>query len=401
MRKDTGVAHKKTRGMALPTALLVLVVLTLLGMAAIFTASTELDIAGNGRRELEALSIAEGGVHEGLARLNMPTGAAPIRIIPGETSPGVPDPDWSMTIVNKSAPGAGEVQTLTGTFGSSTVLPFSTVVRYKLEQAGEAPTHCDADGCNGEVVLFHTNFGYASASVPTGTSPGRPVVQIESTYTGTGPGAAQKTVLVEAIRAEGGINATATVRACGYVAMQGNATVNAPAGGTSVMAGTTFSSQGSATVNPPGSTNSGQSCPGDLFAQTFGMPAAEMQALADMVQSGPANTPPSGTKGKTIYITGAGTETSWQGNAIIGTPEEPVTVIVEGHLRIQGNVRFFGFVYTRGDFDIQGNAQLEGAVITEGNARDLQGNSVMTFNPAALTNPKLNGPFAMTLWKVN
>ncbi len=58
-RFSNSLSTARSGGMALPTALLVLVTLTLLGTAAVFTSATELDIAGNGRQELQALSVAD------------------------------------------------------------------------------------------------------------------------------------------------------------------------------------------------------------------------------------------------------------------------------------------------------------------------------------------------------
>ena len=162
--------------MVLVTTLLVMIILTLLGTAAVFTSATDLSIAGNGRSMLQGSSLAEAGLHEALARVNSTAGG---RITPGVVGAN-PDPAWSMTILNKAAPNpATETQTLTGNFGSSTVLPFSTIVRYKKENADEVPVaHCSGVSCDAdEVVRYHTNYGYTGAGVPTGAQVGQPVLE--------------------------------------------------------------------------------------------------------------------------------------------------------------------------------------------------------------------------------
>src|SRR5918996_3637982 len=135
-------ANRASRGAVLVTTLLVMIILTLLGTAAVFTSATDLSVAGNGRSDLEVSSLAEAGVHEALARVNSSGNG---QIVPGVDGSGNPIPDWSVTIVNKAAPTPGtEVQTLTGNFGSSTALPFSTIVRYKREAVEYPIPHCNA-----------------------------------------------------------------------------------------------------------------------------------------------------------------------------------------------------------------------------------------------------------------
>lgn len=398
----------RTRGTALPSALLVLVVLTLLGTAAVFTAGTELDIAGNSRRELQALSVAEAGVHEALARLNMRTGAAPNRIRPGDNPPGsgTPDPNWTLTIVNASAPGANELQTMTGSFGSAMALPLSTVIRYKRETAENPIQHCNADGCTNEVVHFHTGFSYTGIGVPIGGSPtsGPPVLQLVSTFTGTG---AVKTLLVETTRAALRITTTATVRACGSARVKDTATVNgalhmpAPA---SVQAGTTVEVVDAPTVTPAVSPSA--LCPANLFAQTFGMSQADMLAQADITAAN--SEPPSGTKGKIIYVTG---DAEWRGSGTIGTASEPVILVVDGgRFELRDDVTVNGIIYVIGDrFRIRDDATLNGAVVVWGDGplpssernAEIKDRSEVVYDPNVINGLANLSPYATILWKVN
>lgn len=61
------------RGVALILSLLVLVALTLMGMAAIMTSTLDIKIASNEKTAIQAQYAAEAGIGEAIARLNVPT----------------------------------------------------------------------------------------------------------------------------------------------------------------------------------------------------------------------------------------------------------------------------------------------------------------------------------------
>src|SRR3989304_8878163 len=64
-RRQTGRIMKLIRnekGIALLVSLMVLIMLTLIGMAAIMTTTTEVNIAGNEKQATQALYLAEAGV---------------------------------------------------------------------------------------------------------------------------------------------------------------------------------------------------------------------------------------------------------------------------------------------------------------------------------------------------
>lgn len=390
----------RTRGTALVTALLVLVVLTLLGAAAVFTASTDLDIAGNGRRELHALSIAEAGVHEALARVNMQAAAAE-QIVPQVDGSGNPVAAWSLTIVDKAAPGAGEVQTLTGVHGSGSALPVETTVQYKLEAVEQPVSHCDADGCNGEVVRFHEDFGYGGMNVPRGAQVGPPVLEVVSTFN---DGAA-KTIWVEAVRAISQANTPATLRACGAVTVTGSNTTDGSLhpDQVPVHASGTVTKQGGSTITPPANVKQNQGpCPADLFEQTFGMPEADMKAMAHVVGDGPMSAPASGTRGKIIWINGASATSTWNGNATIGTPAEPVIVVSEGNMTVNGNITIYGTLYVMGSLSMgNGNWKMYGAVVS-GASTDISvsGNSTLEYDPTVMNNLNKLSPYTTITWGV-
>jgi len=420
---STGTPAGRSRGIALPTALLVLVVLSLLGTAAVFMASTEADIAGNGRQDLRTLSMAEAGVHEALARLNMKAGAAPTRIIPQEAA-GVPVAAWSRTIVNKSTLASSELQTVTGAFGAATALPVQTTVQYKKESATETPFHCNGAttaACNDEVVLFHTTFQYTGTTVPTGSQLGVPVLQIASTY--SDPIGNRKTVTVDAVRTITSIGTPGTVRACGRISCSGSPNaVNGtqhPDGGAVISGVPGGTGCNDSRVEPDPSADPDavrtESCPTpatDLFKQTFGVTTDQMRQMADLVTAAPYN-PPS-MNGKIVYVTGSA-QSTWQGNKLFGASSqssggspvtcdrEPVIFVVEGDLRMQGTIDFCGIIYVMGSITLgSGNFKLRGAIIAQGDAdMALTGNSNFTYDPTVIDNLKDLSPFTLIMWDVN
>ena len=65
---------KNERGLALVVALMLLVLLTVMGLAAITTTTTEIQLAGNERTDAQALHSAEAEIKEALFRTSLPTG---------------------------------------------------------------------------------------------------------------------------------------------------------------------------------------------------------------------------------------------------------------------------------------------------------------------------------------
>lgn len=397
------------RGMALPTALLVLLVLTLLGLAAVFTASTDLDIAGNGRQELRTLSFAEAGVHEALARLNMrdPSTPTDYRIVPAETAPGVPDGTWEIGIV-PGTPGLGQVRTLTAAVSAANALPATTTIGYKIEQTGEQPVErCDADGCDGDVVRFHTSFGYDGVAVPNGNpASAPPVLVITSTYADT---TGSKSLTIEAVRRLTQFSTPATVLACGGASVQGATTINgtgAPGNNAIATPTGTYTTGGGGFTVTGGTATYACPAPGvtpTLFEQVFGMTSAEMQQIADIRANAPFQ--PGNLDGKIIYITNdPPAQTTWQGNRTYGTSTSPVIVVFDGDFRIQGNVTIYGVVYVRGNFEIgAGTPRINGAIVSEKTTTvtTLTGNSTFAYNPASIDNLNRLSPFTTIMWRPN
>jgi Tfp pilus assembly protein PilX len=417
--RTTRAPGRRTRGIALPTALLVLVILTLLGTAAVFTSGTDVDIAGNGRSELAALSLAEGGVHEAIARLNMESGAT--RIVPqmDAATPPAPVAAWQRKVVNKSTLAANEVQTVTGAFGQTSALDVETTVAYKRESTNEQPPRCNADGCaDADVVLFRSDFGYGGTLVPPVTANAPAVLQI--TAVTTAGGGARKSITVDVTRDMTRLRAPGAVRACGNVNCEGN---SMRVDGTQHPDGTAIQAGGAIGGSPggcsdtkvdpdPSGSDSVQSggtytCPPDPFAAIFGMTRNEMRALAAAqtpsgVCAAPCPIPPTNgsTKGRIIYITGL-TPTLWNGVGTIGTPAEPMIIVSEGNLTLEGNLTVNGIVYTMGAVATgSGTMNVNGAVIAQNNAT-LSGNGTTTYDPRVFAALTKWYPYVTIQWAAN
>lgn len=150
---------KGERGAALVAALLMLVLVTTLGMAAILTSSTETMIAENHYKAYEALYAADAGIQDAMARLDNDD------IVPDEGNFAT----WSSVIPTTSVGG----------------MSYRTVVKFRLED-GE---HYDTED-NNELVLYNAGFkgttdglfGYDHSPITTAGS-GKPVLVITSVGT--------------------------------------------------------------------------------------------------------------------------------------------------------------------------------------------------------------------------
>lgn len=214
------------KGVALITALLVLAVLTLLGLAATLVSSTDLEIARNEKLAMQGQYAAEAGIAQALVMLNYSTSAGD-RI----TEP-VPSATWSMTA---DAATESWEQPITGTIsdGLGSFFTYSTVVAYKKTAIGSY---------YGRVAFFNTTAGFSTA--PSGTG-GWPVFEIVS-YARRGEYRTQYNILeltlnVKNFQVNGGFTAG------GNVTLNGNPTIDGQhhdANGTAVATGNDCRSAG-------------------------------------------------------------------------------------------------------------------------------------------------------------
>jgi Tfp pilus assembly protein PilX len=191
------------------------------------------------------------------------------------------------------------------------------------------------------------------------------------------------------------------------ITLSGNAIITNTSTNNTVQSGSTVSISGSAsTVTSGGGSNAGnigsdiqqnnttiqnQSIE-DFFATYFGISSTTVKNTAQHYYSNNSDTNYSsqlnGLTGTTIWIDQTGGTASLTSNATIGSPTNPVLLIVNGPLSISGNVTFYGLIFvssTTGVTTATGNPSIFGAMIT-GDALTVSGSSSFSYDPTVLTN---------------
>ena len=172
---------KDERGAALITGLLLVLVLTILSMAAMMSTATELKIAANDRSAKQVFYAAEAGLEDARSRLQTAASASPITDSPA-------NPSWKAFVGTSTKAalmgydsGSSDHSLFTRLDGS---LDYATKVEYKLDGSGNILKWGDTDGDGvseentslGNNIYVITSEGYG----PNGAS--KPV-KIEATKT--------------------------------------------------------------------------------------------------------------------------------------------------------------------------------------------------------------------------
>lgn len=193
------------KGIALITALLVLAVLTMLGLAATLVSSTDIQIARNEKLAAQGQYAAEAGIAKTLVMLNFSTTAG------GRINEPSSAATWSTT---PNATTEGWKRPITGTIsdGAGLLFNFSSIVSYKKATTG---------AYNDRVAFFNRSSGFSTAPSASG---GFPVFQIVS-YARKGDYQTQKSILeltmsVKNFQINGGFTAG------GDLLLNGNPTVD-------------------------------------------------------------------------------------------------------------------------------------------------------------------------------
>lgn len=158
---------KNERGAALITALLFLVLLTVLGMAVVMTSNTDMFISRNDAIAKKAVYVADAGAQKAMDTLDsLPTPAL--------------DPAWhNLDPISVTLPTGGTAK---------------ATISYKLQGENGDTTHKYSGAAPGSIVLYNRDYGYSS-SLYRGPSDGGPVFTIKST--GTAPGGGSATVVAD------------------------------------------------------------------------------------------------------------------------------------------------------------------------------------------------------------
>lgn len=112
---------------------------------------------------------------------------------------------------------------------------------------------------------------------------------------------------------------------------------------------------------------------GDQFFQTFfHRDKAGFKSVANHVYTNTSATNYSssldGMLGKTIWIEQTSDTATINSNVTIGSPSEPVVIVVSGDLKLAGGATIYGMVYVTGNWDNSGmgTADIYGAAVVEG-----------------------------------
>lgn len=190
----------------------------------------------------------------------------------------------------------------------------------------------------------------------------------------------------------------------GNISMSGNSQVTNTANNQSLASGGTVTlSGGASTVTSTGTSSTSGSIQSDVsqnnvafssataeafFVQFFGSSSASVKAAANYYYTNASNTNYNATlHGKTstaIWIdqTG-GTRATIDSNTVIGSLTNPVLLVVNGDLTIQGNAQIFGYIYVTGNLQTAGNSAIRGAIVAAGNMVD-SGNFSLIYNTSVL-----------------
>ena len=116
-----------------------------------------------------------------------------------------------------------------------------------------------------------------------------------------------------------------------------------------------------------------------FFANVFGTTKTNIKKLANVTSASNLD----GLTNVLIWIDNPGQTTNINGSTTIGSPTEPVILIVNGSLKIMGNATIYGFVYVVDELIGRGTADIYGGVGVEQNI-DAAGTFGVTYDSAVL-----------------
>lgn len=204
---------------------------------------------------------------------------------------------------------------------------------------------------------------------------------------------------------------TVPITSKGSVSLSGNSQIINTYNNNTIKSGSTVSMSGSSStilssgtsstagnirsdITQNNTTLSGTSS-NDLFAQNFGVSAANVKGdIAHYYTSGSNTDYKSqldGLNGTSIWIDQTGGQATISGNTQIGTASNPVLLIINGDVKFSGNVTIYGYVYILGNSttDLTGNVDIIGGMTTSANL-SATGSIQVFYSPTTLTNLQNN-----------
>lgn len=199
------------KGIALVVSLMVLVALTLMGIAAIMTSSLDMRISGNEKVAMQAAYASEAGIAEALGRLNLDS-ADPNSI----AAPSTPNPPWPATWANNTG---GNYNSWEETFnGAISAIDVTEGVSYNYSVT---ISYKDLD--TDRVAFYNQTSGYSNADTATGGNPVYQIVSVGSSGSYRSRTSLEVTKEVYNYQIRGGLNANGPIQINGSPTVDGNA----------------------------------------------------------------------------------------------------------------------------------------------------------------------------------
>lgn len=364
------------RGAALVTALMFLLILTMLGLASIMTSSTEMLISRNDRLNKLSLDYANAGVQEALARLDLQTGGLKLGNYTSKALSANPASHWQFSSTQA---------------GADPFINFSGTVVYRLEDAlhyRDMLSGTPYNTANHRVVGYSKDCGYSKSPVAA-IANAFPVYQIDCTgWVKSGnEQASSSRVTIEVSRNTINVDVPAAFYSAACITGNGNIGVD---GGTTLAYATNCTGAGGdgmdvhgaashidSTLSPKYNTSTFENMTANSSSNFLGMSLDDLKSMAYSTN--------------TYYeMNGA---SSW--NPTYGAPappwgdydnmKDPKIVYVDtkgGTFSLNSRTDNFGILVVKGDFENHGNMNWKGLIYVTGNyiagAGDLQVNgSVM------------------------
>ncbi|HLB25398.1 MAG TPA: PilX N-terminal domain-containing pilus assembly protein [Nitrospirota bacterium] len=367
MRKLHGKVYGDERGAALITALLFLTLLTVLGLASIYTSTTEVMISRNDYKAKQALYAADAGIQEAMAKIDYNT------LSPAPPADPATNPDWQ-------APFNGTVT------NDAFTATYSVTVKFKREGEYGDNFHLTGDNVdNDQVVRYNKGFQYSSSPILASTPAeaalkGRPVFSVVSVGTlSGGENPATATLVVDVsentlnVYAPSGLYSNACITASGSYEIDSGSMPAYISPCSVVLSNATGASPvtGAAPYPAGGFINLTGGVGGDPFI------GAKKDQIKEMAQSfnryyknlGGNNwvDPPGNPEDADLWP--------------MGTSTEPETVYIElppgGDFHINANKKGYGVLYVDGDFIVNGDFEWEGLLYVTGDLKAGTGSCVI------------------------
>ncbi len=116
-----------------------------------------------------------------------------------------------------------------------------------------------------------------------------------------------------------------------------------------------------------------------LFGTLFGRSKQEIHALSEYRPANELN----GVSGKMIRCSSL----NLAGIAVLGSPGNPIVLVIDGPAALSENVTIYGFLYVAGSLSMSGNTRIVGAAAVEG-ATNVNGVSTIQYDKALLATAK-------------